>query len=122
MVEKHQFLFIRIAFQESASNFKILSSKQQWHSTVTDRPARHRTSRVPDYTQRWMLSVKTVVGRTSTVASIVIGSIDQGHKQTNNVLLFMAAKGWIKSTCTRKHIKEIHTNTSNTANVIDDWL
>ena len=25
-------------------------------------------------------------------------------------LLFLAAKGWIKSTCTRKHIEEIHTN------------
>jgi len=38
--------------------------------------------------------------------------------------LFLAAKGWIKYTCTRKHIKEIHTNMSlsNTANVIDNCL
>ena len=43
--------------------------------------------------------------------------------QTNKQrLLFLAAKGWIKSTCTRKHTKEIHTNMSNTANVIDNWL
>ena len=51
------------------------------HIAITS-PARHRTSRVPDYTQRWMLSVKTVVGRTSTVASIVNSSIDQGRQFT----------------------------------------
>jgi len=27
-------------------------------------------------------------------------------------LLFRAAKGWIKSTCACKHMKEIHTNMS----------
>ena len=36
-----------------------------------------------------------------------------------NIYYFLTAKGWIKSTCTRKHIKEIHTDMSNTANVID---
>ena len=35
-------------------------------------------------------------------------------------LLFLAANGSIKSTCTRKLIKEIHTNMSHTANVIDN--
>jgi len=47
------------------------------------------------------------------------------HTLNNNkqqFLLFLVVKGWIKSTCTRKHINEIHTNMSNTANVIDNWL
>jgi len=43
------------------------------------------------------------------------------NKQTTN-LLFLTAKGWIKSTCTCKHVKEIHTNTSKTANVTSDYL
>jgi len=34
--------------------------------------------------------------------------------------LFMAAKGWIKSTRIRKRTKEMHTNTSDTANVSDN--
>ena len=46
------------------------------------------------------------------------------NKQTckQRLLLFMAVKGWIKSTCTRRHIKEIHRNTSKTVNVIDNLL
>ena len=32
----------------------------------------------------------------------------------------MAAKGWIKSTRIRKRTKEMHTNTSDTANVSDN--
>jgi len=44
------------------------------------------------------------------------------NKQQQRRLLFLAAKGSIrpKSTCTRKHIKEIHTDTSSTANVFDN--
>ena len=44
------------------------------------------------------------------------------NKQQQQRLLFLAAKGWIKSACTPKHVKEIRTNMSNTAKLLINWL
>ena len=59
-------------------------------------------------------------GRRTSVQVCTEGDVFTPHVvvTTNNVYYFWQPK----ATCTRERIKDLHTNTSNTANVIDDWL
>ena len=60
----------------------------------------------------------------ASISKRTIRILDEGGsgKTQEQRLLFPVAKGWIKSTCARRHIKEIHKSMSNTANFIDNWL
>ena len=76
----------------------------------------------------WCYSVIVIrqLGSIVIMMMIVNDVLNNANKlqtnKLNNVYFFLAAEGRIKSTCTRKHIKEIHTNTSKTANVIDSLV
>jgi len=53
--------------------------------------------------------------------SIHLGRVST-YQINNRVYYFWQPKAGLSPHAHAKHIKEIHTNMSNTANVIDNWL
>jgi len=56
-------------------------------------------------------------------SAVDYGSRTRGHnKNKNNVYCFWQPKAGLSPHAVHKHIKEIHANMLNTANVVDKWL